>query len=464
MLLTITTTTSPATDLGFLLHKNPDSHYTVSLSFGTVHVVYPEAKHDRCTAALLVDIDPIALVRARQGSSGADLALSQYINDRPYSTSSLLSVALITAFSTAMGGRCKERPELVNRPLSLEVKMPVVSCPQGEQLVRKLFEPLGYEVEIHPVALDERFPGWGESSLFALTLRGEAVLQHLLSHLYVLLPVLDDEKHYWVGQEEVDKLLRQGQEWLPTHPERDLIARRYLRYHHDLVEQALSRLFDEESGFPLSTEVDKGHEPLASTQGLGASRREAVREALRSHGARRIVDLGCGEGRLIGELLSEQGIERVVGMDVAHRALKKASAHLHLETMTPRERGRVELLHGSVTYCDSRLVGFDAAVAVEVIEHLDPTKLGAFESNVFGFARPTTVVVTTPNSDYNSLFPLLGEGEFRHPDHRFEWNRQEFDRWCRAVADKYGYSVVISGIGDEDEEHGAPSQMAVFSR
>jgi len=462
MLLTITTTAEPATDLGFLLHKNPDSHFSVDLSFGSVHVVYPEASQDRCTAALIVDVDPIALMHTHRGSPGTDSVLSHYINDRPYSTSSLMSVALIKAFSTAIGGRSKERPELVNHPLPLEVWMPVVSCTQGEELVRNLFEPLGYEMEISPLPIDERFPGWGESSLFDVSLKGEVTLKSLLSHLYVLLPVLDGEKHYWVGQDEVDKLLRQAKEWLGTHPERDLIARRYLRHDRDLIDQAFSRLLDEGFSGSDSQEVSQaiGHRG----SGLSRQRREAVKDVLRVHGARKVIDLGCGEGRLIRELLSEQEIEYVVGMDVAHKALKRASAHLHLETMTPRERDRVELLHGSVTYRDGRLLGFDAAVVVEVIEHLDPTRLGAFESSIFGYARPKVVIVTTPNSDYNQVFSSLAEGELRNPDHRFEWSREEFGNWCRTVASGHGYSVITSGVGDKDPQFGTPTQMAVFTR
>ncbi|MCI2974486.1 MAG: 3' terminal RNA ribose 2'-O-methyltransferase Hen1 [Ferrimicrobium sp.] len=481
MLLTISTTSRPATDLGYLLHKNPSSNVVVELSWGTAHIVYPEARDDRCTVALIVDVDPISLVRSHRGLGGDDSLLSQYVNDRPYTTSSLMSVALVKAFSTAMAGRSKERPDLVDVPLNLDVHLPTTSCRRGGQFIQRLFEPLGYEVEIAPIPLGELVLEPGDSDLYDLTLRGEVTVKSLLSHLYVLLPVLDDGKHYWVGSDEVDKLLRQGDAWLGDHAERELIVRSYLRYDRDLTDQALTRLIGDELTDAQTTDAQttdaqttdaQTTEPLTSpasgpkvdSMQLSARRLQAVREVLHTRGARRIVDLGCGEGRLVGELLGERGVDYVVGLDVSNQALKRASAHLHLDTMTPRQRSRVELLHGSITYRDRRLLGFDAAVALEVVEHLEPSRLGAFERNIFGFACPGTVVVTTPNAEYNVLYPHLGANEFRHRDHRFEWTRDEFSRWCQRLAQEYGYGLAISGIGGEDRELGAPTQMGVFSR
>ncbi len=463
MLLTITSTSKSATDLGYLLHKNPSSHFVSEVSFGTVHVVYPEATDDICTAALVVDVDPISLARAHRGPSGGDSLLAQYINDRPYCTSSLMSVALSKAFSTAMGGRSKERPDLVDLPVPLEVHMPATSCRQGEQLVRRLFEPLGYFVDIESIPLDEQFATWGNSDVYDVTLKGKVTVKSLLSHLYVLLPVLDDEKHYWVGPDEVEKLFRHGEPWLSGHTERELITRSYLRYDRELADQALDRLMDGEVLSPSSADSSGTPDPGHEAHSLSAQRIQAVLEVLRTRGVRRIIDVGCGEGRLLGELLSERGVECVIGVDVSSQALKRASRRLHLETMTPRQRSRIELLYGSATYRDRRLLGFEATVVVEVIEHLDPSRLGAFERNIFGYTRSATVIVTTPNAEYNALYPYLGKDEFRHRDHRFEWTRIEFSQWAQRVADDYGYSVSLSGIGSEDLERGAPTQMAVFA-
>ena len=315
--------------------------------------------------------------------------------------------------------------------------------------------------------LDPQFPDWGDSPYLALRIRAEARLRDLLQHLYVLLPVLDDDKHYWVGADEVDKLLRRGGEWLAAHPDRDLIARRYLRHDQRLTRDALARLFEDEAGDPdrSDQESDAREEAVERKVSLHDQRLAAVLGVITGSGARSVLDLGCGGGQLLTELVAEPGVERIVGLDVSHRALETAARRLHLDRMAPRQRERVELLHGSLTYRDGRLRGFDAAAVVEVIEHLDPARLGAFERAVFGSARPGIVIVTTPNAEYNALFDGLPAGSFRHGDHRFEWTRAQFAEWAAGVAVRHGYRTELSGIGPEDTGGlGCPSQMAVFRR
>lgn len=466
MMLTISTTQRPATDLGFLLHKNPDRVQSSELGFGVAHVFYPEAGEDRCTVALLVEVDPIALARNRRGSVGGELALGRYVNDRPYALSSFMSVALAKVFGTAMGGRSKERPALAGAALPFEVELPVVPCRGGEDVLRRLFEPLGYEVVATPLPLDPNFPEWGESRYLAVLLRTTARLQDLLGHLYVLLPVLDDDKHYWVTGDEVDKLLRRGGDWLASHPDRELIARRYLRYDRRLTRDALARLADPDGEDPdaLDAVRDAEEEAIERPLRLNDQRIAAVVEVIRASGAARVLDLGCGSGQLVRALLEVRGLEQVVGVDVSVGALDAAARRLHLDTMAPRQRQRVELLQGSLTYRDHRLEGFDAAAVVEVIEHLDPSRLEAFGHAVFGRARPRTVVITTPNIEYNRLFESLPAGSLRHRDHRFEWTREEFTDWSKQVAARFGYEVELSGAGPSDAEAGQPTQIGVFRR
>ena len=132
--------------------------------------------------------------------------------------------------------------------------------------------------------------------------------------------------------------------------------------------------------------------------------------------------------------------------------------------MPPRQRARVDLWQGALTYRDRRLRDFDAVAVVEVIEHIDPPRLGAFEDALFGDARPRAAVVTTPNVEYNPLFEGMPQDRLRHKDHRFEWTRAEFGSWCEGVASRHGYSVRLTGIGPTDETMGSPTQMAVFTR
>ena len=463
MLLTISTTYQPATDLGYLLHKNPARLQTEELSFGKGFVFYPEASDDQCTAALLIEIDPVALVRGR-GPAGEGGQLEQYVNDRPYAANSFLSVAMGRMFTTAMSGRSKERQELADTAIPLSAVLPVIAVRGGEDLVRRLFEPLGYKVAMQGSRLDEKFPEWGESPYVALTVSGIVRLQDLLTHLYVLIPVLDNEKHYWVAQDEIEKLLKRGEGWLPQHPEKDLIVSRYLKRQRHLTREALSRLLADDAPGEEADGTPEESQTTERAPSLHIQRLQTVLSVIQATGAKRVVDLGCGEGKLLRLLLAEKQFESILGMDVSWRSLEIAKERLRLDELPERQRGRIELIQGSLTYRDQRLNGFDAAAIVEVIEHLDAARLATFERIVFEFARPKYVVLTTPNAEYNTVFGTLPAGEFRHGDHRFEWKRTEFETWATGVAGRFGYEVHFEPVGPLDADRGAPTQMATFSQ
>jgi 3' terminal RNA ribose 2'-O-methyltransferase Hen1 len=409
-----------------------------------------------------LDVDPVGLVRNRQGPRGEGGSLDQYVNDRGYAATSFLSVAIARVFGSALGGRCREHPELVETPLPLTTRLPVLPCRGGEAWLRRLFEPLGYQVEATRLPMDETFPEWGPSPYFDLSLAGETRLRDLLAHLYVLIPVLDDDKHYWVGEDEVEKLLRRGEGWLAAHPEREEITRRYLRHKKRLTRSALAQLMEEEDPDEAS-EAHAQEEAAAEKRiRLNDLRLGAVVAALKESGARRVLDLGCGEGRLIRLLLEDRQFVEVVGMDVAYRALETARDRLRIDDLPRAWQGRVRLIQGSLIYRDARLAGYDAAAVVEVIEHLDPPRLAAFERVLFECARPGAVVLTTPNAEYNVRWESLPAGRFRHRDHRFEWSREQFSAWAKGVGARYGYTVRFLPIGPEDPEVGPPTQMAIF--
>lgn len=460
MLLTISTSHRPATDLGFLLHKNPGTVHVTELTFGRAVMLYPEADEARCTFALLVEVDPIALVRGKKAEGGL---LDQYVNDRPYAASSFLSVAMTGTLRSAMAGRSRHRQELADTPIELEATVTPVAARGRDGLVQRLFEPLGYRIEAVPHVLDESQPDWGESPYVTLRLAARTRLRDLLSHLYVLVPVLDNSKHYYVDTGEVEKLLAKGEGWLATHPERDFIARRYLRRRQSLVREALARLAAEAPEEELVPELAAaGEDALEKPVRLNERRMTAVAEALLESGARKVVDLGCGEGRLLRELLRHKQFAEIAGVDASLYSLERAERLLKLDRMPERQRDRLKLLHGALTYRDRRLDGYDAAALVEVIEHLDEDRLPALERVVFDCMKPATVVVTTPNREYNVLFEGMAEGALRHGDHRFEWTRDEFRAWAERVGGRHGYGVTFHGIGDADEKHGSPTQMAVL--
>ena len=470
MLLTISTDHSPATDLGYLLHKNPGRVHTAGMSFGDVHVVFPEASVDVCRVALIVEVDSVGLVR-RQRKARRSPSLFDYVSDRPYTANSFLSAAIGKMFGTALTGRSKERPELAATPIPLTIHIPVVAC-GGAEILERLFEPLGWQVASHPIDLDPAHPEWGQSAYRSVTLTGDQLLKEALEHIYVLLPVLDGSKHYWVNADEIERLLRRGGPWVANHPERDMITHRYMRHDRKLASAALDRLSeldestaagDDEAMDP--DEVADAVEAVVEERiSLNERRLQAVVAQVQDADPRSVIDLGCGEGRLLGRLLKETSVGRIVGVDVSFRSLTIASRRLHLDTLTPRQRDRIELRQGGLTYLDPGFGGFDVACLIEVIEHVEPWRLDALERVLFAEARPNRVIVTTPNIEYNVRFEGMDPGRLRHPDHRFEWTRAEFTAWAEAVAARHSYTVAFSPIGDVDEEVGPPTQMVVFSR
>jgi 3' terminal RNA ribose 2'-O-methyltransferase Hen1 len=483
VLLTISTTAESASDLGFLLHKHPGRVQSFDVSVGVAHVFYPEVGERRTTAALLLEVDPVGLVRGRHGPPGEGFALGQYVNDRPYAASSMLAVAIKEVFRTALTGRCASHQELADSPIPLELHVPALPCRGGVELARRVFEPLGWQVAATAVPLDPEIGGWGESRYLDIRLTGSVRLADALNHLYVLLPVLDDGKHYWVATDEVDKLVRAGGDWLAGHPAKELITRRYLAHKRELTRDALARLAEVDDTEPedldnalegarIAAETDRPDQPGLSGQPdqpdqptpLSEQRRGAVLAAVRAAGARRVGDFGCGEGALVRELLADPAIEQVVATDVAARALQVAARKLRLDRMSEQQRNRLEIFQSSLTYRDDRLAGLDAAVLMEVIEHIDPPRLSAMERVVFQHAAPSTVIVTTPNVEHNVRYETLPAGLARHRDHRFEWTRAEFRDWAGSVADRHQYRVRFLPVGADDPEVGPPTQMAVFDK
>lgn len=453
-----------ATALSHLLRKHPGRLQTFELSVGNAHVFYPEYSPQRTTAALLLEVDAIGLVRSKRfrGDNGV---LDYYINDRPFTASSLLAVALGKVLRSAMTDASEAYPELATTALPLRLEVPVVSTRglDGDDLVRRLFAPLGWAIAQQPIALDEAYAAWGDSRYSALVLTGTVPLHLALRQLYVLLPVLDDSKHYWVNDDESEKLVRQGEGWLPEHPERDLIAHRYLAHQRDLVAAADTMMVETAvtgtEGITAPAPAQEGAPPPLRVQ-----RAEAVIAALKDCGAHRVVDVGAGPGALLQRLRKDGFFTAILGTDVSARTLEKAARMLNLDELGDIDKDRIRLLHSSAVYRDERIAGYDAVVLMEVIEHLEPNRLPALEDSIFASAAPNSVVVTTPNSEYNHLYPALASGTMRHDDHRFEWTRSEFANWAETVAVRHGYDVEYRPVGEESPSAGSPTQMAIFRK
>jgi 3' terminal RNA ribose 2'-O-methyltransferase Hen1 len=467
MLLTITYNGTDAPDLGYLLHKNPERPQTQELNFGKAHVFYPEVSPDHCTVALLLDIDPLDLTRGKEGAKSA--GLFDYVNDRPYVCSSFMSTAISQVYGTAMSGRCEKRQALADAALDLCAKLTMLPCRGDTSWLERVFGPLGYETEFTTETLDEAYPEWGQSRYVNLSLHGTVRLRDMLRHLYVLIPVFDSRKHYWIGDAEVDKLISHGEGWLENHPDKEFITRRYFNKLTRYTRLALDRLDNGEGGAEESTADDEfsnidipgADEPFVP---LNTRRLAAVLSALKESGTQSVIDFGCGEGNLLHLLLKEKSFLRIAGTDVSASVLERAAEKLKLDRMSDSQKSRLTIFQSSVTYRDKRFAGYDAAAAVEVIEHLDENRLGAFAAVIFGEAAPRTIVITTVNREYNQNYPGLANGHFRHGDHRFEWTREEFRAWAEKIATRYGYDLRLDEIGDRDEQFGAPTQMGIFTK
>ncbi|PZR70419.1 MAG: 3' terminal RNA ribose 2'-O-methyltransferase Hen1 [Chthoniobacterales bacterium] len=460
MLLTLTSTTSPARDLGFLLRKHPDRLQSFSLPFGNAQVFYPEADQGRCTAAMLLDIDPIGLVRGRVTATESGGLVDAYVNDRPYAASSFLSVAIARVLGAALGGR-SENPDLAAREMHLSSLISPLRFALDDFPAR-LFAPLGYDVAVASVSASDDSVS---KTYVSLTLSATTTVQKILTHVYVLVPVLDGDKHYWVGDAEVEKLFRFGQEWLPNHPERELITKRYLKRAPDLARAAVARLVELDD-LVASTASAEGRvereEALERPLRLQERRLGAVAAVIREAGVQSVADIGCGEGDLLAELARDSQIKRLIGVDVSVRELDRARSRLSRVQMQISLRERIELFQSSILYWDERLRGVEAIAFLEVIEHIDAGRLESLERIVFGEIKPKIVLVTTPNAEYNVLFPRLPAGKVRHTDHRFEWSQAQFAGWANRVAVLSGYNVRFAPIGDVDAAVGSPTQMAVF--
>jgi 3' terminal RNA ribose 2'-O-methyltransferase Hen1 len=460
MLITLTARAPHAPELGYLFAKNPASVFAREVSAGRVWVFYPEVTEEQITIALVEEIDPIGLVRG----PAALAQLDQYVNDRPYAASSLTSVALQTAFSTALAGNSRDRPDRLAETITWEIMIPAIACEAGAEFITRIFAPLGYAVTANEVLLDREFPQWGASHIFSVKLTGQQTVQDALSHLYVLIPVLDNSKHYFVGPEEAEKLLAHGGAWLAAHPDREIIARRYLRYRHTLVRSALAHLAAGDAPEDAAANVAAA-DPVAAEDeqpGLHEHRLLAVMDAVRECGATSLADLGCGEGRLLDLAHREPQLTRILGMDVSPVALARARRRLHYDEFSPTEQARLTITQGSLLYRDARLADFDAAALVEVIEHLDPPRLRAFEHVIFAHARPRRIIITTPNREYNARFG--DQTRLRHGDHRFEWTRAEGRAWAEHIAATHPYRFIQAELGPVDSDLGAPSQMFIFDR
>jgi 3' terminal RNA ribose 2'-O-methyltransferase Hen1 len=469
MMLSIACKNLSEEELGFLLHKNPARVHPLDLSFGKVYVFFDEPPEGhQAQVCLLVDVDPLAMVQGRGGLGHQD---ALYVNDRPYVASSLLASAVTKVFGTALSGRCKERPELVDREIEWTFAMPFVARGSMLNALFHLFEPLGYEFDPDLLNYDSSVDYATSARPILTRIAVRTTLSEALSHLVVLIPVLDGENHRWVDDGDLVPFVRRVESWLPDHPYGMYILRRALKYQTSLVKAfterfpaitgSMARLPQLEANVWDDATVEAaGCQPLS----LNSQRFSAVEAVVSALSPSSIVDLGCGDGSLVSQLVKQTSIQKLVGMDVNPLVLSRARARLEHLSLTKAQTEKIQFIHGSLAYRDPRVKGFDLALLIEVIEHIDAERLETLEHQVFDYGQYSTVVVTTPNREFNDLYVGMEKGKMRHSDHRFEWTRQEFLNWAKRIGDAFGYNYEISEIGAGNPAVGSPTQMAVFSK
>lgn len=466
MLFTLTCTGPHAPRLPELFNRNPQELHTVTLSAGRVHLFFPELTSERVTAAFLLDLEPAGVERRPRGGMHAPKLVADILHDRAYISSATLISALGPLLEPILEPCGKTARAGCQQSLPLEAHLHAVTCRRGGvALLQRLFVPLGFELHAEPLV--PMAQQGGGSYVWQLVLKRECPLQVFLRHLYLLTAVMDDDAPEWEREDEAERLLTLGETWLSDHPEQAWILERGRSIRRRLLHPGLEPLLSMAGERPVDRlrALEPGLEArLEAGLNLVSRRLQAVVRVLEQQRISRVGDLGCGEGRLLKELLARPQFKRIVGLDVAVECLERASRRLRLDQLPEAQADRVQLLHGSVLYYDKRLEGLEALTLLEVLEHIDPEKLPLVEEVLFEGLRPPLVIVTTPNQSFNGRLEGLLAGQLRHSDHRFEWTREQARRWAEGVSYRHSYRFQLEELGERDLEVGAPTVMVIFQR
>lgn len=445
MQLTIRATGENAKMVSYLLAKNPNNIYERNQKGHLVRMFYSKFNDEELEATIFVTPDPLEMLQNKSNSYD----ITHYINDREFAVSSIFCSFIRSALGTALNGQPKEEySEWVGHRFPLALEFGPVSSSLSDKQLAGLFQPMGYEVAISRPEIHYSFDLKEKSSARTLTLTGHQTLQNALRHLFVLIPVIDNYKHYFIDEKEIDKLERYGEGWLEEHPLRELIYRQALRFKeiYSLVEK------------PAADELIK--EPVKKAR-LNDMRYEKIIETASRLKPKSVVDFGSGEGKLAVQLGFMDGIEELLAVEPSQSETLKAIRRFE---KVKGQAGFIEpeTLWGSLFYYDERLKGKDLIILCEVIEHIDAERLPKALDTILHSYAPESLIITTPNREYNELYDM--DNHFRHDDHRFEWTRKEFQDWCSERNHQDHYELEFSGIGEEQELQGQPTQMCVFKR
>ncbi|WP_141431100.1 3' terminal RNA ribose 2'-O-methyltransferase Hen1 [Bacillus sp. 03113] len=434
--------------LSYLIAKNPYNLYDRDEKSNRVRLVYTVFDEKEVEVVIFVTPDPVELVR----NSANAFDITQYINDREFAVSSLFCTNIRKALGTALNGKPKEEyQKWVNHPFELHMNFGPVASHLSDENIVELLHPLGYIVEIERGETNYSFELKQRSSSRFIHLKGQQTIQQALRHLFILIPVIDNYKHYFIDEHEIEKLVRYGEGWLDSHPLREYIIKQSLRFS-ELINQ-----------FPsLAKKDDEEEHSSAPKVRLNELRYQAVVEKIKSLSQRAsIVDFGSGEGKLSVRLSNIPDVKEVLAVEPSETAQLRAIQRFEKASYNQTHVSPTPIL-GSLFYYDERLLNKDVMILCEVIEHIDEYRLPNIMKTIFREYQPKTLIVTTPNREYNEVYAM--DEIVRHSDHRFEWTRQEFKSKCETWIKNVLYSMEFEGIGLEHEEYGHPTQMCTFVR
>lgn len=447
MQLTIRATGQDAKVISYLLAKNPNNLYERSVNGHFIRMFYSQFAEEEVEVTFFVTPDPIGL----SSNQSEIYDITSYINDREFVVSSIFCTFLRTALGTALNGKPKEDYiSWVNHSFPLEFSFGPLASNLSNLEIEELFQPLGYEVAITYGEVNYRVNIKKKSTARYITLKGLTTLQKGLRQLFVLIPVLDNYKHYYIDEKEIEKIERYGEGWLDTHPQRQFILKQALRF------KEVYSLVERQSEEKQNTEVEQKVR-------LNDLRYEKIIQKVNEFKNRdTIVDLGSGEGKLSVKLGFVDGVKEILAVEPSEsesiKALKRFEKVQEKENFVMPKQ-----IIGSLFYYDERLKNKDIIILCEVIEHIDAYRLPKIMRTILHDYRPKVLLITTPNKEYNEVYQL-GDGAHRHSDHRFEWTREEFSDWCETQSEASEYNVTFDGIGEEHELYGYPTQMCIFTR
>ena len=463
MIFSISTTHYPATDIGFLLHKNPDEFHKIPFNFGDVYIFYPYGSPELCMATLIVKIDPIKLYE----KSFIDVCYDFPFIETEYEVFgfSLFSMLLSKIYVMTLNGISNSRSELVNLSIPLSANIINVMHYDKVLLIKEFFEQLEYNVRIENKSGNNNETKLCKIECFNIEITAIIPLKNILSHLCIILAVLDNSLHYWMNENEIDKIIEMSKVFLKNHPMEDYIMKHLSKEKINSKVKAISFVSQDKlwNRYLIPT-VNKGREKLLKKQvKFNEEKHNYIISVLKGLNSKSVVDIGCGEGEFIELLFKDVNFERILGVDVSNYMIEKAKFRIDLCNIPSENKERINIIQSSIFYRDKRLRGYEAATVINVIEYFDLPRLKLFEQVLFGLIQPQHVIIVISSVEFIVKKDSISNNKFNNVKNVFEWTKEKYKLWYSCVAEQYDYTFRLLEDGYKEIESETLNQIVVFS-